>query len=101
MKPNMRIYREEIFAGAGIVRCRLPHRHRHGERPRVWQRQRHLYRQQRHYARQFVQEVQAGWSASTCRCRCRWRSTASAAGSARCSARLTCTAPTACASTRA
>ena len=43
----------------------------------------------------------SAWSASTCRSRCRWRSTASAAGSARCSATTTCTAPRACASTRA
>ena len=41
----------------------------------------------------------SAWSASTCRSRCRWRSTASAAGSRRCSATTTCTAPRACAST--
>ena len=41
----------------------------------------------------------SAWSGSTCRFQCRWRSTASAAGSARCSATTTCTAPRACAST--
>jgi malonate-semialdehyde dehydrogenase (acetylating)/methylmalonate-semialdehyde dehydrogenase len=40
-----------------------------------------------------------GWSGSTCRSRCRSPTTASAAGSARCSATTTCTGWKACAST--
>src|SRR5580658_1628819 len=41
----------------------------------------------------------SAWSASTCHCPCPWPTTASAAGSARCSATSAPTGPTRCAST--
>ena len=101
VKPEMRIYKEEIF-GPVLSVVRAPdyrQRGRPGERPRVRQRHRHLHPRRRRRARLRLARSRSAWSASTCRSRCRWPSTASAAGSARSSATTTCTAPTACAST--
>ena len=83
----------------GRARARLRGRGRAGQRARVRQRHRDLHPRRRRRAHLRRTASRSAWSASTCRSRCRWRSTASAAGSARCSATTTCTAPRACAST--
>ena len=88
VKPEMRIYQEEIF-GPVLSVVRAPdfdERGRAGQRPRVRQRHRDLHPRRRRRARVRATGSRSAWSASTCRSRCRWRSTASAAGSARCSA---------------
>ena len=102
VKPEMRIYKEEIFGPVlSVVRApdfdsapssstttntaTAPRSSRATATPRA----------------NSPTASRSAWSASTCRSRCRWRSTASAAGSARCSATWRCTARKACASTRA
>ncbi len=83
VKPEMRIYREEIFGPVlGVVRANnfetaleLVNEHEFGNgtpSSRAMAIRRATLRS----------GCRRGWSASTCRSRCRWRSTASAAGSA-------------------
>ena len=102
-RPEMRIYREEIFGPVlAVVRVRTldealalvdAHPYR--------QRDCHLHPIGRGGTRVHHPRATAGWWASTCPSRCPWPSTASAAGSARSSATTRCTARRACASTLA
>ena len=97
----MTIYKEEIF---GPVLCvvrvnsleeamQLINDHEYGNGTCIFTRDGEA-------ARLFCDEIEVGMVGVNVRCRCRWPTTASAAGSARCSATSTPTARTACASTR-
>src|SRR5918994_590830 len=97
VEPHMKIYQDEIFGPVlAVVRApdfdaavELVNKHEYGNGTAIFTRDGDASRT----------TSTSAWSGSMCRSRCRWRSTASAAGSARCSATITCTALRACAST--
>ena len=99
--PEMRIYKEEIF-GPVLSVVRVPD---YDSARSSWSTTTNSATAPRSSPATAMRRAisprrsRSAWSASTCRSRCRWRSTASAAGSARCSATITCMAPKACAST--
>ena len=102
VKPEMRIYKEEIF-GPVLSVVRAPDFDAPSSSSTTTNTAT-ASRSSRATATRRASSSTAcrsAWSASTCRSRCRWRSTASAAGSARCSATWRCTAWKACASIRA
>ena len=96
VKPDMRIYKEEIFGPVlSVVRAKtyeeglkLANDHEYGNGVAIFTRDGDA-------ARDFAAKVKSAWWASTCRSRCRSPTTPSAAGSARASATSTSTAPTA------
>ncbi len=102
VKPEMRIYKEEIFGPVlSVVRAPI------STARQSWSATTNTATAPRSSPAtatpraSFPTASRSAWSGSTCRSRCRWRFTALAAGSARSSATWRSTAPRACASTRA
>jgi malonate-semialdehyde dehydrogenase (acetylating)/methylmalonate-semialdehyde dehydrogenase len=102
VEPSHTIYREEIFGPVlAVVRAGRSTRPSGSSTPTPTRTARPFSPAPATRRACSSRTARSAWPASTSRSRCRWRSSASAAGATRCSATCTCTAWTACASTRA